>query len=397
MSARRGRPVRARTLALAVVLGGCGAGSGDTGNGVPDAARPVTDAAGPAVDAHWPAGDVRPAEDRGGLVDGAPTPVDAEPTEMPYGMDPDATDGADVQGSDAAAGPDADFEHDPARLTLRGPCPAERRFGGFKVESNETEGYTAVDGVVRDGVAPGSVPEVAGTEGDCRLFRARRLVCDPPCSAGTTCGADGACVPQPLGQDMGPVVLRGLVAPLELLPLQPGNTYFFTRLPHPGFTVGRVVHLSNTPGFLGPLSLFGVGVEPITALDAEWTLVAGAGLTLRWQPPAADFGARVWVEVNIDQHGRSPLTLVCDLPDTGSADLPVAATDALIAAGVTGFPSGRLTRRTVDSSEDAGRCVEFAVTSVRPVPVRVEGHIPCARDADCPVPQTCDLPIQQCH
>jgi hypothetical protein len=51
----------------------------------------------------------------------------------------------------------------------------------------------------------------------------------------------------------------------------------------------------------------------------------------------------------------------------------------------------------VDSVDDADRCVDFAVTSVRPVPVSVDGHVPCARDADCPVPQTCDLPIQQCH
>ncbi|MCK6573415.1 hypothetical protein L6V77_20230 [Myxococcota bacterium] len=394
MSARRGREWLAGALAL--VLGACGGGASDP-VAVSDAARPGVDAATPGVDAASPPLDAARAVDRGAAPDAAPTVtddgLDGSP-DVPVG---DAALANDAGGQDAVSTPDADFERDPARLNLRGPCAAERRFGGFKVESNESEGYTAVDGVVRDGVPPGMVPEVAGAEGDCRLFRARRLVCDPPCSAGTTCGTEATCVPQPLGQDMGPVVLRGLVAPLELLPLQPGNTYFYTRLPHPGFTVGRVVHLSNTPGYLGPLALSGVGVEPVTALDATWTLVEGAGLTLRWQPPVMAYGARVLVEINIDQHGRSPLTLVCDLPDTGEALLPVPATDALIAAGVTGFPSGRLTRRTVDSSEDADRCVEFAVTSVRPVPVSVEGHIPCARDADCPVPQTCDLPIQQCH
>jgi hypothetical protein len=376
--------------ALALGCASDDAGSADAADAGVDAA-PRIDSARPAVDAHLP--DVSRPD-----PDAAEPPPDLGPGDAAGGSPaPDAVPPTDADAPDAGGSPDADFERDPARLTLRGPCPAERRFGGFKVESNESEGYTAVDGVVRDGVAPGNVPEIAGREGDCRLFRARRLVCDPPCSAGTTCGPAGACVPQPLGQDMGPVELRGLVEPLRISPLQPGNTYFYTRLPHPGFTVGRVVHLSNTPGYLGPLSLFGVGVEPVAALDATWTLVEGAGLTLRWAPPAAAFGARVLVEINIDQHGRSPLTLVCDLPDTGEALLPVAATDALIAAGVTGFPSGRLTRRTVDSVDDADRCVDFAVTSVRPVPVSVDGHVPCARDADCPVPQTCDLPIQQCH
>lgn len=384
------RPSRS-TLTLALVLASCGGGASEPAARGDDAARPGSDAVTPTVDLGSPPADAVRAIDRGAAADAPSSAADAERDGSPDRPMGDAANPADAENGDAG------FEQNPARLNLRGPCAAERRFGGFKVESNETEGYTAVDGVVRDGVAPGTVPEVAGTEGDCRLFRARRLVCDPPCSAGTTCGTEGACIPQPLGQDMGPVTFRGLVAPLELLPLQPGNTYFFTRLPHPGFTVGRVIHLSNTPGYLGPLSLSGVGVEPVTALDASWILVEGAGMTLRWQPPAMAYGARVRVEINIDQHGRSPLTLVCDLPDTGEALLPVAATDALIAAGVTGFPSGRLTRRTVDSSEDAGRCVDFAVTSVRPVPVSVEGHIPCARDADCPVPQTCDLPIQQCH
>jgi hypothetical protein len=105
----------------------------------------------------------------------------------------------------------------------------------------------------------------------------------------------------------------------------------------------------------------------------------------------------VLIEMNVDQHGLTPITLVCDVPDTGEAVLPQGATDALIAAGVTGFPSGRLTRRTVDAFTEADRCVDFTVTSVRAVPVEVAGHVPCIGDDDCPPPQTCELLIQQCH
>jgi hypothetical protein len=196
---------------------------------------------------------------------------------------------------------------------------------------------------------------------------------------------------------MGPVVFRGLAEPVTLTALQPGSTYFYTRLPHPGFEVGRVVQLTNTPGYLGPLALYGVGVAPIQAGDAAWSLSQGVPMRVRWTPPPADARSRVLIEMNVDQHGLTPITLVCDVPDTGEAVLPQGATDALIAAGVTGFPSGRLTRRTVDSFTEAERCVDFTVTSVRAVPVEVAGHVPCTRDDDCPPPQTCELLIQQCH
>ena len=333
---------------------------------------------GGAADARAPAG--------GTLADATPSP-DAAPDAAPDAL------------ADARSGDDAGYERDPARLDLHGPCPPAIRFGGFKVEANEADGYTAIDGVVRDGVPPNVVPDDGGVDGDCRLLRARRLICEPTCEPGFTCDVGGLCVPMPVGQDMGPLVFRGLVEPVTLEAIQPGNTYFFTRLPHPGFVPGQVVHLTNTSGYLGPLALYGVGVPPIVSLADTWTLQAGEALTLGWQAPVEGGRARVLVEMNIDQHGLTPLTLVCDLPDTGQATLPVGATDALIAAGVTGFPSGRLTRRTADSFTDPGatRCVDFFVTSVRAMTVSVAGHVPCTRDADCPPPEVCDLLIQQCH
>jgi hypothetical protein len=356
--------------------GGSGAGGGSGGGGGAGGAQ-TGGVPGPEADARAPLPDLGPANDA--TVDAA--------------LVPDAAEIAD-QG---VPGADAGFEQDPARLELHGPCPPGLRFGGFKVESNEADAYTAIDGVVKNGVAPNLIPEDAGADGDCRLNRARRLVCDPPCGAGNTCDTGGVCIPTPLGQDMGPVVFRGLAEPVTLTALQPGSTYFYTRLPHPGFQVGQVVQLTNTPGYLGPLALYGVGVSPIEAGDAAWTLSQGMPMHVRWTPPPADARSRVLIEMNVDQHGLTPITLVCDVPDTGEAVLPQGATDALIAAGVTGFPSGRLTRRTADSFTEADRCVDFFVTSVRAVDVEVAGHVPCIGDADCPPAETCDLLIQQCH
>jgi hypothetical protein len=325
---------------------------------------------------------------------------------------PDARTDAPMDGTtrdvpeDTAAGPDGvdagedvpSYPQDPALVALDGPCGLAERFGGFKVELNEDVGYTAVDGVVRNGVVPGLVPEEAYVEGDCRLLRRLRLVCDPPCEPGTTCSADASCVPMPTGQDMGTVVIRGLVQRVTLTPLQPGNIYFYTRLPHPGFAPDRVVQLTNTTGYVAPLELYGVGVAPLVPGEDRWVLTSGQPLALTWAAPGEGARSRVFVELNIDQHGVTPLTMTCDLPDTGAATIPASVVDGLIGAGVTGFPTGRVTRRTVDSQRaDGGACVELVVSSVRQIGVEVTGHVPCARDSDCPPPLTCNLLIQQCE
>jgi hypothetical protein len=202
----------------------------------------------------------------------------------------------------------------------------------------------------------------------------------------------------PLAQDMGEVILRGLVVErLALQALQPGTTYSYTQLPHPGFLVDHVVQLRTTSGYLGALELYGIGVTQLVPTESTWTITDGTDLEIAWAPPPANARSRIFLEVNIDQHGLTPATLTCDLPDTGSAAIPAVIIDGLIASGVTGFPTGRVARRTVDSHTSAEGCIEFLVTSVRTIAVDVTGHTPCDGPEDCTPPQTCNTVIQQCE
>jgi hypothetical protein len=310
----------------------------------------------------------------------------------------------DLPDQDAPEPPDVpevvplpDYEHDPAKVVLHGACPPASRVGTFKVEANEDVGYTALDGMVRNGVIPGLVPDVALSEGGCTLLKRRRLLCDPACDSNQTCALDEVCIPAPLGQDMGTVIVRGLVKQVEMVPLQPGNKYFYSKLDHPGFQSGDVVHLMSQTGYFGPFELYGVGVAQAVPAEEKWTLVEGQPLTLHWE--AAPEGARssIFLELSIDLHGLTPLRLECELPDTGEATLPLSVIDALVGAGVTGFPEGRFTRRTADSVVHEGECAEFFVTSVRQVAVEVSGHVPCSTDQECPPPLTCNTTIQQCE
>jgi hypothetical protein len=366
-----------RALAVAALLL-LAVACGETAPGPADAGAPE---AGPRADA---APDAAP--DAGALA------PDAGPGEADAGDDP----------LDADVTPDAtfngDFERDPTRVTLGGACRQEERLGGFQVQLNETLGYTALDGVVRDGVIPAAVRDVVLDQGGCRLLRRRRLVCDPPCGAGQTCGLDETCVPSPVGRDMGAVRVLGLARPLELRPQQPGNTYFFTRLPHPGVQDGDVVQLTApAPAFFAPLELYGVGVRQLVPLEQRWVLTRGEPLVLHWVPPAEGARTSVFVELNIDLHGLTPLILTCDLPDTGTGTIAASVIEGLIGAGVTGFPEARVARRTADRLARPEGCVDFTIASVREVDLEVTGFVPCTRTAECPPGLTCDVSIQQCR
>lgn len=292
------------------------------------------------------------------------------------------------------------YETDPQKLTLHGACPAETRLGGFKVEMNDSErksGYTAIDGQVNNAITPSLVPDVFQTSGDCKLLKRHRLVCDPSCGSSQTCGFEQTCIDAPTGQDMGMAVFRGLVKPVALMPIQPGNKYFYTKLAHPGFAADTVLQLATSGGFLPALELYGVGVAKLVPSEQKWVLAENQPLALHWTAPAATARSRVYLEINVDQHGATPLTLVCDMPDTGLATVEATLVNAFLEAGVTGYPTGKVVRRTVDSFSNDKGCVDFQVTSVRPIAVEVTGHIPCTSDSDCPSPLTCDKTIQQCR
>ena len=300
-------------------------------------------------------------------------------------------------GDDTSETGDDTSETGDAEVPLRGACALAERWGGFSVEAHEQ--FSFVDGVVADGVNPITVLEEVLSEGECKLLQRLNPFCDPPCAAGETCGNDNNCVTFPSNQDAGVLVFEGLKEPLELEPVAPGNNYFATGLPHPAAEPDAEITLTATGGVFGDLALYGVGVHPLDlGEDVQWDVEEGVDLQVTWEPPPGEVRSHVFMLVNIDQHGASPLNLVCNVPDTGSASIPSSVMDELLAFGVSGFPNGQLIRRTVDSVPIGdGGCVEFVISSPRGPDVRVAGHTPCKSDLDCPTGQTCTLVIETCQ
>lgn len=314
-------------------------------------------------------------------------PEDKEPTDS---SEPDSgTEDTDSEGLPAPEG-------DPATVPLEGACPMASDLGGFVVEIDLD--YSIVDGSVLDAVVPTSVLTEEAAVGDCQLLRRENPFCDPVCESGFTCSLEGECVPFPSEQNLGNVTVAGLVADVIMEPREPGARYYDTTLPHPAVDPGTLVELRTAPdGVLGELVLHGVGPEPLESLDEELVVVAGRPLSVSWTPAAADVRTHVEFFLNIDQHGSSPLRISCLFPDTGSGEVDAALIQGLVAGGVTGFPSARLRRQTVDHALTDDGCMDFGVASPRFVGVQVDGFTPCTDDDDCPDGQTCNRALEICE
>jgi hypothetical protein len=278
-------------------------------------------------------------------------------------------------------------------VVLDGPCELADKVGAFSLLREDI--YTTFNGAVADGVVPGSVLENVGDESGCRLLRRNNPFCDPPCGPSETCDFDGACVPYPLNHDVGLVTIDGLLQPVMVEPSVPTYEYFDTDLDHPAWEPAAAIELQAAGGDYEAFTLHGDGVEMIEPATDELVLDPGQALTVEWVPD--DGPGTVRVELNIDQHGLTPVELWCTSEDTGSLEVPAQFIAEFVQFGVTGYPSVSYYRETVDSVQITPGCVEFGVRAHRNGTLTVIGHTPCSGPADCPEGLVCNMAIQTCE
>ena len=272
-------------------------------------------------------------------------------------------------------------------------CLPDRKVGEFLVELAER--HTAVSGSIAESPVPVNVRQLVGQSGGCRLLRRRQLVCDPPCTGGSTCGESGQCQPYPENLHAGSVAIRGLRCQVQMQPDAISRQYWDTALPHPGYSSGAAIELVATGAEVPAFSLVGQGVAAFSLQGAPLRLDRGKPLPVSWQ--VADPGpARVQLDLNVDQHGVTPVTLSCEADDTGSFEIPLDLIEQLLAAGVSGYPKLRASRQTVDSVDLPPGCVELIVASVQERSLEVAGHTACRSDADCLPPRRCNVASQSC-
>jgi hypothetical protein len=268
------------------------------------------------------------------------------------------------------------------------PCANSERIGAFVIEL--ADDCTGVQGQVATAVTPSKVPEITASEGSCQLLQPTTLVCEPSCGPGTTCSADGECVPLPENMSIGPVAVFGLAADVAMEASPP--MYFYTNsdpLPHPGFAVGAPISLV-APGREGEaISLRGQGIAPLEMSQDVLRLSPGQPAELQWEAPNESQSTQVHVDLNIANHGGTPARIDCVADDTGSILIPASLVDRLLATGYSGFPTVAIARQTVDSTNIGEGCLELIVRSRRVLDVLIPGLTSCRQDSDCPLGQTC--------
>lgn len=364
-----------------------GAACEDTSGGAPDAAAETTTAPDSTPDSTTDSDD------------DATSPPDTDATPYPE-VGPEVVPDAVETSEEVGPGETTETSETvtPPPITLDGPCKPAERYGRFAVEAQRQ--WAIVTGTVANGIVPNTLMTEAVRDGACKLMQKTNPICDPPCQPGEACSLESTCVPYPLNYDVGTVTITGLVGPVVMNARAPALDYSNTSLSNPPFEPGAEVRLTNGAG-TPPIALDGLGFSPIAPVDDTWNLARGEPITVRWDIPAAGDApvqTRVELQILIDQHGSSPMFLTCDFTDTGRALVPATIVDALLDAGISGFPSGKLTRATTDSASlGDGGCVEFRVASPRTLAVRVAGHVPCKKQADCPGGQTCNLTKETCE
>jgi hypothetical protein len=289
----------------------------------------------------------------------------------------------------------ADDDDDATPPTFRGSCALDVKVGAFLIQ-HEPE-YTVISGEVRDGVVPSAVLENVLEEDDCRLLMRNNPFCDPPCQPDETCDLDGDCIPYPINLDVGTVTITGLNKEVTMEP--PGGglpaMYYDTQMPHPGFDPGADIRLSASGNEIDGFELYGEGFAPLEIVEEPWIVRPGEPMEVHWTAATGE-QVRILLRFNIDQHGTTPVEVWCDVEDTGSFSTPSSVMDALIGYGVTGFPTGNIYRRSVDSVDVETGCVELEVSSHLTGDLQVEGHIPCDSPDDCPKGMECDFMSGTC-
>jgi hypothetical protein len=174
-----------------------------------------------------------------------------------------------------------------------------------------------------------------------------------------------------------------------------GRQYFDTTLPHPAFEPGAAITLTATGAEVSSFTLYGQGVDPLHVPSDGWLVSRGEPLVIAWTPGPTQ-NATMVATFNVDQHGTSPGSIYCEMEDTGTLEIPASMIDTLLDMGISGFATGSLERRTVDSVNLTTGCVELIVRSSQVIEVNVASHTPCNGPTDCPTGMQCDLAINTC-
>ncbi len=246
--------------------------------------------------------------------------------------------------------------------------------------AEDAEGYTSVLARFFDGPTPDALPNRLKDEvGDCQLLVPDLPFCSSACTP-AVCTASDVCTPYPNPKSAGTLELAGLGAALQVEPATTMFVYQPPSLPNPPCVEGEEI-AAKTEAF--ELSARCIPQLELTGADPI-PVMSGQTVHVEWVPPAEPASSRIRIGLDISHHGGKKGEISCDVPDTGSFDIPASLVTQLVELGLAGFPTINVNRVSVDESGGASLVVSSDIT--RAVDTGVTS---CQEDTECPDGQTC--------
>jgi hypothetical protein len=266
--------------------------------------------------------------------------------------------------------------------------PAEVR-GSVVVSLNapvgDGAGYSTVIGRFFAGQTPDPFPlELDSAEAGCELKVPVLPFCDDPCTP-DVCTADDVCTPYPAPVEVGTLAVSGLGDPLSLSPATSMVVYQSPSLPYPPCEEGTKVTVASSSLALEaecitPLEL--TGADPLPVMTGEVVRVS-------WVPAATGAASRIRIGLDVSHHGGKKGQIDCDVPDTGSFDIPEPLVTKLIGLGLAGYPTINVNRVSLGvDAKNAEVSLLLSSSVTRPVDTGVKS---CQDDLECDDGQTCSM------
>jgi hypothetical protein len=122
---------------------------------------------------------------------------------------------------------------------------------------------------------------------------------------------------------------------------------------------------------------------------------SGQPVQAKWTPPSTAGSSRIWIKLDIAHHGGKTGEIQCDVPDTGSFDIPEALVTQLVGLGLAGYPSIIVKRYSSGSDASSPQLKVLIESSVeRYVDT---GIVSCNSGEPCPSGMQCDLDKKVCQ
>jgi hypothetical protein len=247
--------------------------------------------------------------------------------------------------------------------------------------------YTKLIGQFYNGPQPpAQVLKLDSEEAGCQLLVPKNPFCMGGCMGGI-CVDENTCVRQPELIGVGTAYVTGFKGG-ELTLMQPPPPVI-TYQPTPTLPARACDEAVPIEVRTDKFTIQGkcvAALEVTAKVDEKIPIKSGMPLQILWTAGQAGV-SRMEIHLDIAHHGGKKGEINCDVPDTGSFEIPATLITKLVSLGLAGFPTIDLRRvNTTVAANEPGIRLLVASDVSRDVDTGVRS---CMDDTGCPTGQTC--------